>query len=159
MSLHARIAIGPSRRAILLERFVMLGGFALVVATCAARLSSPWPLLLGAVGLTFGVVASRRAADFTQPGEEFLVAARTAVEIHRPDPHPVEHHVLDEDSVLWSGLVVLRLVPATFSTGRARSVIAFDRDLAPADARHLRRLLLWISRGGARPDPVGDRSS
>ena len=53
----------------------------------------------------------------------------------------------------------LRLLPGPFSSAAARTVVAFDRELAAADLRALRRYLLWVSRGGVRPEPAIDRPS
>jgi len=159
MSLHARIAIGSSRGAMVLERAVALGGLGLVTATCFVRFASPAALLIGVVVGSILLWSSVRSIRTRRDPASFVIDESVRIDVHSAHDGPVARYELAEDSVLWPGLVVLRLVPSAFSAAARRSVVAFDRELAADDLRALRRYLLWVSRGGVRPDPAVDRSS
>jgi hypothetical protein len=159
MSLHARIAIGSSRRVVLLERGVTVGAFVFVVATCAARWESPWPVVLGVVALATWVAVMRLGRRSPGGDALFVIGDHAEIDVHRGDDRAVEHLALDEDSLLWPGLAVLRLAAAPFSAAPSRDVIVFAGEVAPADGRHLRRYLMWVARGGIRPVPSVDRPS
>jgi hypothetical protein len=159
MSLHARIAIGPSRRAMVLERGVVLGGLGLMTATCVVRFASMPALLIGvAVGamVLWSTVRSLRSQRIPTL---FVLDESARIEAHREAARSVEQFELAEDSLVWPGLMVLRLMPSAVAGAAPRSVVAFDRELATDDRRALRRYLLWVSRGGVRPELSIDRSS
>ena len=159
MSLHARIAIASSRRVFLLDSAAVLGGLGLLTATAAARLDAAWPVAIGLVLLGGLVAMTWRGRRSGADESLFVFGEGPRVEVHRRDAPSVATFLLGEDSVRWPGFSILHLVPAAFTGGGGRRVIVFDRALAVDEARRLRRYLLWVARGGARPDLTIDRPS
>ena len=151
MSLSARIAVRPSRRAALLGAAFAGGGVICVVLTIAAR----WPHwavpVAASIAASIALVASTRIARANR-GEGPLtlsvsdhVEVRVATTTSTPDEPSWR---LVDGTLLWPHLAVLAL--RQDGSGRVLRLPLFAAESTVDDRRAASRFLAWSLRGGAR---------
>ena len=145
MSLSARIAVRPSRRAALLGAVVAGGGAICVVLTIAAR----WPHWAVPVAALIAIVACHRAARPTVEHGPLTLSVSDEVEVRvatttsAPDEPSWR---LVAGTMLWPHFAVLAL--RQDGSGHVLRVPMFAAESAPDDHRAASRFLAWSLRGG-----------
>ena len=179
MTLSTRVAVEPARGARRLEVFAVAGGAGLATATVVARASldlqadriTPIAVAVLVAVLCGTLVAWRHSRRRDREASRPVVLAIDAsdevwIEDTRRghDETPARLHA---SSTVWPGFAVLRFDRPTRASLTAPSTAPIapfacpivDAELREDDARRLRRWLLWLARGGARPDSANDRPS